>query len=242
MEAVREKLNNIRRDIDETDEKAKNLEMYVRMEQQRLESCLLERESLERKSQVALKQIEEAQAKYQENLDKLAELETSVDVNESKRRALVMRESDYDDRLALIEDKLRIAKINFEERRQLLEEAKRRKSVLNADLQKADAKMKDAKEKADYYDSEIEYAGQQLRQMERREISSTDREMELEDEIRFLADKLRSSQERWFVSDDKVKALQRTKDALEDEIEAISSNTRYLRSEIQRMFDEIHSY
>ena len=217
MEAVREKLNTIRRDIDETDEKAKNLEMYVRMEQQRLESCLLERESLERKTQGTLQKIEEVQGKYQENLDRLAELETSVDVNESKRKALEKRELDYDDRLALLEDKLRIAKINFEERRQLLEEAKRRKSVLNADLEKADAKMKDAKEKADYFDSEIEYAGQQLRQMERREISSTGREMELEDELRSLADKLRSSQERWFISDDKVKALLRTKDALEGE-------------------------
>ena len=217
MEAVRQKLNTIRNDIDETDEKAKNLEMYVRMEQQRLESCLLERESLERKTQGTLQKIEEAQGKYQENLDRLAELETSVDVNESKRKALEKRELDYDDRLALLEDKLRIAKINFEERRQLLEEAKRRKSVLNADLEKADAKMRDSKEKADYFDSEIEYAGQQLRQMERREMSSTGREMELEDEIRFLADKLRASQERWFIGDDKVKALLRTKDALEGE-------------------------
>ena len=215
MEAVREKLNTIRRDIDDTDERAKNLEMYVRMEQQRLESCLLERESLERKAQGTLQKIEEAHAKYQENLERLAELETSVDVNESKRKALERRESDYDDRLAVLEDRLRIARINFEERRQLLEEAKRRKNVLNADLAKADAKMKDAKEKGDYFDSEIEYAGQQLRQMERREISSTDREMELEDEIRFMSDKLRSSQERWFLGDDKVKALLRTKEALE---------------------------
>lgn len=215
MEAVRQKLNTIRAEIDDTDEKAKNLEMCVRMEQQRLESCILERESLERKSQSALQKIEEAQEKYQEGLERLADLETSIDVNESKRKALEKRESDYDERLVLLEERLRIAKINFEERRQLLEEAKRRKNVLNADLQKAEGRMKDSKEKADYFDSEIEYAGQQLRQMERKEMSSTDREMELEDEMRYLADKLRNSQEKWFLNDDKVKALLRTKDAME---------------------------
>ena len=221
MEAVRQKLNTIRAEIDETDERAKNVEMYVRMEQQRLESCLLERDSLERKTQNALQKIDEAQDKYQVSLERLAELETSIDVNESKRKALEKRELDYDDRLVLLEERLRVAKINFEERRQLLEEAKRRKSVLNADLQKAEGRMKDAKEKSDYFDSEIEYAGQQLRQMERKEMSSTDREIELEDEMRYLADKLRTAQERWFLSDDKVKALQRTKDALEGKLKKI---------------------
>lgn len=215
MEAVRQKLNSIRAEIDDTEEKSKDTQMYIRMEQQRLESCLLERESLERKMDNTLRKIDETQARYQEGLDRLAELETIVDVNESKRKALDRRETDYDDKLILLEERLRIAKINFEERRQLLEEAKRRRQVLATDLGKAQKRITESKEKVEFFDSEIEYAGQQLRQMERKEMSSTDREMELEDEMRFVADKLRGAQERWFLSEDKVKGLTRAKDAIE---------------------------
>ena len=115
----------------------------------------------------------------------------------------------------MLEDKLRGAKINADERRQLLDEAKRRKQVLHVELEKSEKRYTDAKDKFEFFESEIDHTGQQLRQMERKEMSSTDREMELEDEMRYLADRLRGSQERWFLSDDKVKALARTKESLQ---------------------------
>lgn len=242
MEAVRQKLNNIRQEIDDSEEKAKSIDMYVRLEAQRLESCLLERESMERKTENLLQKIDKVQNEYQERLERLQEVETSIDVNESKRKALEKREGDYDDRLTMLEDKLRGAKINADERRQLLDEAKRRKQVLHVELEKSEKRYTDAKDKFEFFESEIDHTGQQLRQMERKEMSSTDREMELEDEMRYLADRLRGSQERWFLSDDKVKALARTKESLQDEIEVVRSKTKHYKGEIQRMFEEIHNY
>ena len=92
MEAVRQKLNNIRQEIDDSEEKAKSIDMYVRLEAQRLESCLLERESMERKTENLLQKIDKVQNEYQERLERLQEVETSIDVNESKRKALEKRE------------------------------------------------------------------------------------------------------------------------------------------------------
>ncbi len=214
MEAVRQKLNKIRQDIEEVEDKTKNIEMYVRLEQQRLDSCTLERESLQRKVDNLMRKIDLTQDQYQEKLEKLQEVETTIDINESKRKALEKRENGSDDQLTVLEDRLRVAKINHEERKQLLDEAKRREQVLRAELQKCEKRCQDAKEKADFFDSEIDHAGQQLRQMERKEMLSTGREIELEEEMRILGDQLREAQGKWFLSDEKLKALSRTKEGI----------------------------
>lgn len=208
MQAVKNQINSMKIQAEESEERVIKFESALRTCKQHLETALKEKEQLTKRIENVEAQIINADRQRGDIVDRLKEINLKTDTSECKRRILENREVEGDAAITKLEHRLKKARETYDENLRRSEEAERRLASLTNEYNSVCKNRQLLKVKGSKLEKEIDAKILKLRDREDLEMRMSKRECRAEDQLKLLESFYRDAEEKREVGRVKVMRLQ----------------------------------